>query len=410
MNRTNVRSQVRRRQMVGRYKFRKNLLTLLLPQASPPPPGPGRVICHLPTASPPRRRRRRSGSAIFFSLIEILLIGLLLWGAYIVELAIHHQILRPLNRQNSQPIFRLSRIADDRLCVQVGCQKIISFDLSDQKNNQTEFRTTGPPLAVSRSAEMAQTFIVSLEYREIEIVRNHELLIAYQPPSGTTVVDLSLSADRMTAILVLSENTIRCWDLSSSNPTWTDYEIPKAVDRIALSPSGKTLITCTDQGAMDLYEAATGVLIKSLAEGEPVKSELVFSDDGNWLAFASSQTLFLYDMHSLKFAGKIAITPSTGSQHVAISHDGRLLAVSHFGMGIQVLSGSCGETVCTFKPDYSHYRLEFSKSGDALYTTSIGDGSIRIWSLSTGREREPLKATTCDSLRRPKRSQNTGTS
>jgi WD40 repeat protein len=219
-----------------------------------------------------------------------------------------------------------------------------------------------------------------LDDGHLVIVRDRQLLISHQLPANATA-GLTLSSAGTSAILVTEGTNIRCWDLSQSNPAWSDYNVPTTLTRISLSASGETFVASTDQGHMGLYNAKSGQRIQSIQGVGTVKSELVVSDDGAWLAFAETQSVSLCEMHSFQRMWQAPLSHSYDQQQVAISADGHRVSVGNCRMGIEILNGLDGKSVCRIATDYPPHQLEFSSAGDALYMSNVSDGSIRVWTL-----------------------------
>ncbi len=62
------------------------------------------------------------------------------------------------------------------------------------------------------------------------------------------------------------------------------------VDDIAFSPDGRILATCHHEGAIRLFDAATGREIRSLSGPRDVDGKLCFSPDGKWLLSVDSDS------------------------------------------------------------------------------------------------------------------------
>lgn len=325
--------------------------------------------------------------------MEILLIGLIVWGLVtLIPIIVQSSNFRLSQKaaKKIDPIFRLTMTNDGKnLWVQRGYSEIVSVELETGKT-QSVYHRNDPPIISSHFSGDGATYMMALDDWRIVILRNNGLLISEQVPEGVTV-NLFLSVNGKTAVRVLSGTQVRCWDLSSSDPTWSDYELADSANRIALDPQGVNLVIATKQGGLDLHDAKTGVRLKTLADSESVMGDPAFSEDGQWLAVTGGQAVSLYDMRSCEIAWKVKTGAWDDFQNVAISQDGKLVAAAGCLTGLQILDRS-GELLHKFAPSYVVNKMVFSPSNDLLYMAAASLGSIQVWSLSTGQELAPIDA------------------
>jgi WD40 repeat protein len=77
-------------------------------------------------------------------------------------------------------------------------------------------------------------------------------------------------------------NSIRMFDLIKSEPIGRLSGHMDDARRLAFSPDGRTLASTSLDKTLKLWNMATGRILVTLAEGEPLEN-LAFSQDGTWL-------------------------------------------------------------------------------------------------------------------------------
>lgn len=179
------------------------------------------------------------------------------------------------------------------------------------------------------------------------------------------------------------------------------------------SAFGRTLITPEN--------AATIELLGTLAGHTDKVTSVEFSSDGAYIATSSrDQTIKLWDAHTweelhtfdtgIGFVGinGIVFSPDSSSLitpwaiwdldtyeevtalnrsglHVAVSPDGRLVAVSSESQEIQLWDVASGEIVRTFETPFGEatFSIVFSPDG-ALLAAADGHGMVRMWDVAGG--------------------------
>jgi RNA polymerase sigma factor (sigma-70 family) len=228
------------------------------------------------------------------------------------------------------------------------------------------------------------------------------------PPEATGRHGATLSADGG-LLATAGEAGVRLWALPSATPLRTlgggTYIAP------SLSADGRFLAALsTGRGSrVDLFETQTGRTVWSRALGKPPFNHVEFAPGGRQLVLSgcamlqrpprSDNAILFVDALTGKDQGRIALGTRTPN-HVALSADGRLVAVSCHGFGEPDHQGrgfvwdvASGKQLLQLDPpeDKGGGRryltaLLFAPDGKSLITSGSSDSLVE-WDLATGKER-----------------------
>jgi len=153
--------------------------------------------------------------------------------------------------------------------------------------------------------------------------------------------------------------------------------------RMALSPDGRLLAIEVGDGSLQLYEAASGALVTTLATAAPargsVPSTLVFNPDGTVLAFASIDGI----ARLWRIPGYTLIA-SPAASALSFSADGRQLFLGKAEGGAPVTYDLQTGRETPIAAGASEV-LDLSLiAGGAAAVTANGPGGARVWDLATG--------------------------
>jgi WD40 repeat protein len=149
---------------------------------------------------------------------------------------------------------------------------------------------------------------------------------------------------------------------------------------VAVSPDGKRIASCTDHGGVQLWDPATGQVMKTLREPDPQVrlDRIAFSPDGNTLAaVGAGNKLRFWDVRTGEETAVKAPFPDIAvcfCQAIAFSRDGQFLATAY--RGGNVLLWDASERTLLYKlkdnPDDIH-ALAFSPDSRTLAVGGLAD-------------------------------------
>jgi WD40 repeat protein/transcriptional regulator with XRE-family HTH domain len=222
------------------------------------------------------------------------------------------------------------------------------------------------------------------------------LVKTYNPVSGEIIFKFPLPETNSTAVSFDRSGTrvasggedgsILIWDIrtGASLADWSGHT--DAVEGLTFSPDGKWLITASSDATMKIWDASTGELLRDFPEFTGVVESVTFSPDGKLFAFTDGSIhVWRLGLEDDAVITNQEILNIPGAAYVKFSPDGqRLAAVS--GNEIKVWDALTGRDLLTL---FGHtgwgMGLDFSPDGRQLASTSL-DGTVKIWSLSPGRE------------------------
>jgi WD40 repeat protein/3',5'-cyclic AMP phosphodiesterase CpdA len=210
--------------------------------------------------------------------------------------------------------------------------------------------------------------------------------VEFDVPSVTFSPDGSLIA------AITDNGQARLWDVASGEVRVTLSSGERSIRTLGFSPDGSVVAAGTgnsqefdyDDGAVELWEVATGRRVAEMAAGDAV-NQLAVSPDGTLLAATTATSARLWNLPSGDERGDLPQHGSTLSWAVAFSPDGSLLATTS-STAIQLWDVGSGNHRASLARDTGTiYGVTFSPDGSLLASGS-DDGTARIWDVATHAE------------------------
>ncbi|MGE3725082.1 MAG: hypothetical protein AB7I41_06000 [Candidatus Sericytochromatia bacterium] len=206
---------------------------------------------------------------------------------------------------------------------------------------------------------------------------------------GNWVSAVAFSPDSKVLVSAGIDRRIQIWDAETGANLFTSQEHAKGVLSLAYSPDGKWLASGGLEGKILIYDTQTWQVQKTLlpsANNPGGVGVLAFSPDGLWLASASydDPVIRLWNPETGQ-AGPLlsdhlkeiyALSFSPNGQYLASAGEDRIIRLWDMAKRT-VVSRLAGH----FEPVWS---LAFDPAGDFLASGSMGDGSLRFWTVPQG--------------------------
>jgi WD40 repeat protein/Flp pilus assembly protein TadD len=143
-----------------------------------------------------------------------------------------------------------------------------------------------------------------------------------------------------------------------------------------------------------LWDASTGEELAAFPGQQGGVASAVFSPDGKRIVLASRRVVEVWDIRERKRIHSLAArTDPPFTFSLAISPDGRRIAVGFGDWTVQVFDLETGQHVLTVRDKGSAYGLAFSPDGHQL-ATADDNRAVTLWDADTGREVARLRGHT----------------
>lgn len=214
---------------------------------------------------------------------------------------------------------------------------------------------------------------------------------------GTGVQSLAFSADsRVLATTTAAaagstESVVRLWDTTAGQPTTTYTGHTEAVNAVAFSPDGRTLVTGGDDRTLRLWDVADGRGTILFEDPNGAVRAVAVSPDGRIVVTASNDdTVALWDTTAAIERPRRTIPTQSDVKAVAFSPDGRLLAAASSDDTVRLWDAATGRPRMTLVGHTGDVRaVAFAPDGKTLATAG-DDDTARLWDLATGQPRAVL--------------------
>jgi WD40 repeat protein/serine/threonine protein kinase len=180
-------------------------------------------------------------------------------------------------------------------------------------------------------------------------------------------------------------------DIQSGGET---FAVPFQAVAFSPGPEGRYLLTGNQNGAVQVWDARTGDLVRTLGTHDREVRCVVFSPDGKHLASASGDGLVkLWDATRLDKEQEPRLPPLRArapvpSLCVAFSPDSQCLAAGGTGNTVKIWDVQAGKELQTLRGHNGDvYAVAFSPNGNGRWIASGGEDSrVKIWDSRTGEE------------------------
>src|SRR5579875_1987018 len=210
-------------------------------------------------------------------------------------------------------------------------------------------------------------------------------------------VGLALSAGGKRIVSGSDDGTVQVWEAASGRHIWS-YAFPSGrasfVFAVAWSPDGRRIAAGGQAGTVEILDAASGHLLTSYQSNAFSIQGIAWSPDGKRLAVGSQdQDVRVWDTMSGKLLATMA--QSDAVERVAWSPDGKEIASACHDGTVQIWNATSGQPVLTYSGNGAPvWSVAWSPDGRYIVSGTGGAGqvhqvysnnSVKVWDAATGR-------------------------
>ena len=200
------------------------------------------------------------------------------------------------------------------------------------------------------------------------------------------VNSVAYSPDGRTVLSGSDDSTLKLWDVASGREIRTFSGNTAAVTAVAFSPDGQTVLSNSRDRTLKLWDVATGQEIRTFPGGTNGVSSVAYSPDGRMaLSDSEDSTLKLWDVATGQeirtFSGNTAAVIA-----VAFSPDGRTALSGSEDGTLELWDVTSGREIRTFSGQRDQVTsVAFSPDGRTALS-GAADGALELWDVTSGQE------------------------
>ncbi len=223
--------------------------------------------------------------------------------------------------------------------------------------------------------------------------QNQKVSLYLEEGKSGTVWDIVLTKDGSKLYSCGRDSTAKVWNTQTGEAIRTIRLSDATLNTcLALSPDENFFLVGDMKNKINLWDAQSGVLVKTISGGEGYIVDLEVFPDGK--TFAASRrdgtiTFYDYDTNVLK----VIDAQSMWVTAIAVSHDGKFIASSGQDGSIKIWNIETGN-LKTHLGNHSRYARAVCFSNDDAFLFSGGkDGLIKVWDVATNALVRTMKIT-----------------
>jgi RNA polymerase sigma factor (sigma-70 family) len=201
----------------------------------------------------------------------------------------------------------------------------------------------------------------------------------------------------------LANGIIRIWDVAQGKEVRRMKGSGTLIHVLAFAPSGQTLVSGSEDGAVELWETATGAKkwqsmrpgeVRALAFAPDEKTLVAGGGSGVWATSVKRQEPFfvMLDPKDGREVGRHSTERNTVTS-LAFSKDGKVFAAG-LGDTLRVWEGIAGKERTVTNGHENAIASVAVSEDDNLAVTGGSDGVIILWDLASGTEKRRLRGHT----------------
>lgn len=193
---------------------------------------------------------------------------------------------------------------------------------------------------------------------------------------------ICISPDNETLVIGDYDNLIYLWDMRTDRNKIILKGHTDGIASVAFSPDGKKLASSSWDDSIRLWDSITGEHITTVTE-EAFNCRIIeFSKDGKSLVFVDrDSSIIFWNLDTWNIEKEIDLEPNY-PYSMALSHDGKTLAIGYNNEEVHLLDVSTNEVLRTIHTTGRTEKLDFSPDGKIL----AGCGrEVYLWDVKTGK-------------------------
>jgi WD40 repeat protein len=172
---------------------------------------------------------------------------------------------------------------------------------------------------------------------------------------------------------------------------------PDRVLAAAWQPDGQALLTVSRDGKARRWEAATGLLIRTVPLNDSAIAAAAVRPDGRAVLTAEGKRVQLWDADTGRRLGR-SWEHTSDVRVLAFSPDGRTALSGDAGGAVQWYEVASGKVIRRFTHDGAVTVAAFSPDGKKALTGGL-DHTARLWDLTSGKQTLGLRPRPCEAIK-----------
>ena len=254
------------------------------------------------------------------------------------------------------------------------------WDLATRERWEPDFARDERPVSSVAFSSDGEFLATGGFDNEVKVWNVSDRKIAFRFPKGNIQGRYGMEFHPSKPILGLAGDTIHFWDARSGGElTLLNNPPPHGILRISFSRDGRWLGLALNNGAVEIWNLATGHRLHSFHENPSAAGRLCFSNDSSLLASVSdNRRITIYDVRRKQ--PLTSFEPHTDPVWgLAFAPDDRTLVSTSWDGTIKFSSVANRQQVLTLTHDGGPvYFVAFSPDGNVM-ATSGADGTVRFW-------------------------------
>lgn len=254
-------------------------------------------------------------------------------------------------------------------------------------NNDVADNSAAMAEAKARAAELAKPFSVAgMSAGQQASMKSFKTLKQHRRPAWA----LAFSGDSQTLASGGSDRLVKTYSLRSRENGLTYKGLGGYASDVAYSPDGKKLAVAAGDGAVRVYSAASGKLLRKL-NGSGEVSKIAYTPDSGYLAVGyDSGNINIFGADSGKLYRSLGkFDRAVGG--LSVSADGKLVAANELdGDNVLVWNLKTGAQVASLAAKAGARTLQFKPKGSTL-AVGLANGGVTLWNAESGKLAATLK-------------------